>query len=136
MTEDFMDVSAAIISRLSAAGVAPAGGAHFDIAPAGTSYPYIVISYIAGGEENFTNVDTRNEVWQVKAISNSASAARLLQNSSKNALHKQESNLSVSGYGVMWCRAETPFAFTEDIGDQQIYHRGWRYRIRVHESTV
>lgn len=136
MTEDFMDVSAAIISRLSAAGVAPAGGVHFDVAPAGTSYPYIVINYIAGGEENFTAVDTRNEIWQVKAVSNSASAARTLQNSSKNALHKQETNLSVSGYGVMWCRATTPFAIVEDIADQQIYHRGWRFRIVIHESTV
>lgn len=133
---NFMDLSAAIIARLIAAGAGTSSNIFFDIAPASTAYPYIVVNYIAGGEENFTNVDTRNEVWQVKGISNNASATRTLQNNIRTALHKRESSLSVSGYGVMWCRAELPFAYTEDIADQMIYHKGWRFRIRIHESTV
>lgn len=133
---NFMDLSAAIISRLVAAGAGTTSNIFFDVAPSGTGNSYFVINYIAGGEENFTNVDTRNEIWQVKAISNSASTARTMQNNARTALHKQESNLSVSGYGVMWCRAELPFFFNEDVGEQTIWHAGHRYRIAIHESTV
>lgn len=130
-----LEISDAIRARLTAAGFT-AGAIWYGLAPENQAYPYYIINHIAGGDESFTDVDTRNEIWQVKVVHSSPSSAKSGQNSLKAALHKQESNLTVSGYGVMWCRAELPFFFNEDVGEQTIWHAGHRYRIRIHESTV
>lgn len=129
-----LEVSDGIRARLIAAGFA-GGSIWYGLAPENQAYPYFIINHIAGGDENYTSVDTRQELWQVKVVHSNPATAKTNQNNLKAALHRQETNLTVSGYGVMWCRAELPFFYSEDVGNQTIWHAGHRYRIWIHDST-
>src|SRR5574341_506459 len=95
----------AVRDRLIAAAV-NGGSAIFDTqAPAGQSYPYVVFQYVAGGDENLTALDTRSELWQVKAVTDNHAAAGTLAAAIRNALHDQ--SLTVSGWRHLWTRQES-----------------------------
>jgi len=119
----------AVRDRLIAAGV-NGGTAIFDsLAPAGQAYPYVVFQYVAGGDENSSPLDTRSEIWQVKAVTDQHQQAGELAEAIRAALHQQA--LVISGWRHLWTAHEKPVWMVEAVG-QQIYHAGGTYRIRAH----
>jgi hypothetical protein len=122
----------ALRNRLIAAGV-NGGAAIFDsLAPSGQAYPYIVFAYVGGGYENQTALDSRNEVWQVVAISDEHSTAQNLAAAIGAALHQQ--SLSVAGWGHLMTTQLDPLWRVETLNHQQIYTAGATFRLRLYKS--
>lgn len=123
----------ALRNQLISAGV-NGGSAIFDSrAPAGQSYPYVLFQYVAGGDENLTALDTRNELWQVKAISDDHDTAHTLATAIRGALHRQ--SLTVTGWRHLWTLHIDPIWLVESLERDQIYHAGGTFRIRLHKSS-
>lgn len=123
------EVKTALRNRLIAAGV-NGGAAIFDTqAPLGTAYPYIIFQYVGGGDENQTALDTRDEVWLVKAVTDDHSSAHSLAAAIRAALHQQ--SLSLSGWGHLTTQQLDHVWQVENLSRQQIYHAGASFRIRI-----
>lgn len=99
-------------------------------APLGQDYPYILFQYIGGGDENLTPVDTRNELWQVKAVSDDHDQAETLAEAIRAALHRQALTLT----GHLWTTQIESFWRVETAFGAQIYHAGGLFRIRWFEG--
>lgn len=125
-------VKQALRDRLIAAGV-NGGAAIFDTqAPAGQSYPYVVFQYISGGDEALTDLDTRSEVWQVKAVTDDHATSGTLAAAIRDALHKQ--SLTISGWRHLWTLQTGHVWLVEALVHRQIYHAGGTFRIRLHKA--
>ncbi len=119
-------IKTALRDRLIAASV-NGGAAIFDTqAPLGQSYAYILVQYIGGGDENLTPVDTRNELWQVKAVTDSHTQAHTLAAAIRGALHRQP--LSLTGH--LWTTQLESVWMVEQVARKSIYHAGGLFRIQ------
>ncbi len=120
----------AIRTRLITAGV-NGGNAIFDTrAPIGQDFPVIVFQYIAGGYENLDTLDTRNELWQVKAVTEEHGQAETLAEAIRAALHQQP--LTLTGWRHLWTAQEDHVWMVESAARRTIYHAGGLFRIRLH----
>ena len=127
-------IKEAIRAQLISAAV-NSGNAIFDTqAPAGQDYPYVVFQYIAGGDENQTALDSRNELWQVKAVSDNHAAAHTLADAIRAALHRQV--LSVSGWHHLWTVQTDHVWMIEPVAHRQVYHAGATFRIRLYKVSA
>lgn len=125
------EIKQAIRDRLIAAGV-NGGTAIFDtLAPSGQAYPYVLFQYVAGGDENLTDLDTRRELWQIKAITDNHEQAGVLAAAIRSALHRQ--SLTITGWRHLWTIQENHVWMVENASRQQIYHAGGTFRIRAHK---
>lgn len=122
----------ALRSRLVSAGV-NGGTAIFDTqAPAGQAPPYIVFQYVSGGDEPQTPVDILNEVWMVKAVSDSHATAHTLTSAIRAALHRQP--LTITGWRHLWTVQVDSVWRVENATHTQLYHSGGTYRIQRHKA--
>lgn len=127
------ELKIALRNQLIGAGV-NGGTAIFDtLAPAGQAYPYVVFQYVGGGDENQTALDSRNELWQVKALSDNHAAAHSLAAAIRSALHRQP--LSVTGWRHLWTIQEDSIWRVESHAHEQLYHAGATFRIRLHKVS-
>jgi hypothetical protein len=125
-------VKQAIRNRLIAAGV-NGGASIFDsLAPAGTAYPYVLFQYVSGGDENRDALDTRSELWQVKAVSNVHDDAHTLAEAIRAALHRQP--LTITGWQHLWTLQADHVWLVEGVARDQVYHAGGTFRIRLHKT--
>jgi hypothetical protein len=124
-------VKQAIRNQLIAAGV-NGGVSIFDtLAPAGTAYPYVLFQYVSGGDENLDSLDTRSELWQVKAVSNDHDDTHTLAEAIRAALHRQA--LSITGWQHLWTIQVDHIWLVEGVARDQVYHAGGTFRIRLHK---
>lgn len=121
----------AIRNRLITAGVNGGTGIFDTHAPLGQAYPMVVFQYVAGGYENVDSLDSRNELWQVKAVTEQHSQAATLAEAIRAALHQQ--NLTVTGWRHLWTAQEDHVWLVETVSNRPLYHMGGLFRIRLHK---
>lgn len=123
----------AIRNRLIMAGV-NGGTAIFDTrAPMGQAYPFVVFQYVAGGYENLDDLDSRNELWQVKVVTDNHAQAESIAGALHTALHHQ--TLTVTGWQHLWTAQEDQVWMVETAARRQILHAGGLFRIRLHRVS-
>jgi hypothetical protein len=126
-------VYAALFAQLthaSVAAVAP-GGIHRDRAPAGTSYPFVVlgaepveVSDVLAGEAYFGGE------WTVRVVDTGDSAKAADDAYAVVHGRLQAAELTIAGYTSMVCRRRTFFSYDEDIeGGGRAQHVGGTYLI-------
>ncbi len=121
----------AIRARLIAAGITDP---IFDTrAPIGQLYPLLVFQYVAGGYDNTDSLDTRNELWQVKAVTTEHEQAETLADSIRAALHQQP--LTITGWRHLWTVQEDHVWMVEAAARRTLYHAGGLFRILLHRYT-
>lgn len=92
--------------------------------------PYCIYQFQGGGDENLTPSEMLNEVWLVKGVAGSLSAAKTIASAIQGALHNQ--TLTVSGWTNFWTARESAVKYVEvDDAGNPIYHRGGLYRVRL-----
>ena len=124
------EVAKAIFDELIADGVNGGVDIHQFLAPQKVSYPYIVISLVSSMEDNMTPTDSRQDVFQVKVLTDTPATARTVQAAIRSSLHKAE--LTVTGKTNFGTTVESGFYFVELLADKRIYHAGHDVRVRVH----
>ena len=122
-----------IRDRLIAASVNDGADIYDTLAPSGTDYPYIVFQYSGGGDETLSDLDTRNEVWQVKVVTDDHAEAHTIANAIRTALHRQA--LTVTGWEHLWTIHLDPVWMVESVAREQVYHAGGTFRIRLAKSS-
>lgn len=117
----------ALRNRLIAADVND-GNAIFDSqAPSGQPYPYLLFAYMGGGYETLTSTDQRNEIWLVKAVTDTHTEAHTLADAIHAALHQQP--LTVTGWRHLWTAQVDQVWQVENAARDQLYHAGGTFRI-------
>jgi hypothetical protein len=127
-------IKQAIRDQLINAGVNEGTAIYDTYAPAGSAYPYVLFQYVAGGYENLSPLATRNELWQVKAVTDDHMAAHTLAAAIKAALHVQP--LTITGWNHIWTVQMEHVWMVELLARQQIYHAGGTFRIRLHQMAA
>lgn len=123
----------AIRNRLIAAGVNSGTGIFDTRAPIGQPYPFVVFQYVAGGYEHLDGLDSRNELWQVKAVTEQHAEAETLAEAIHIALHHQP--LMITGWRQLWTAQEDHVWMVETAARRHIYHAGGLFRIRLHRNV-
>ncbi|MBZ0304899.1 MAG: DUF3168 domain-containing protein [Anaerolineae bacterium] len=117
----------AIRTRLITAGV-NGGSAIFDThAPIGQPPPFIIFQYVAGGYENQDALETRSELWQVKAVTDTHGQAETLAQAIHAALHQQA--LTLTGWQHLWTVQQDQVWMVETAARRTFYHTGGVFRI-------
>lgn len=100
-------------------------------APDNASFPYIIFNVQAGGPQNITASDLRDNVYNIRAVSStSMKQAGDIDTAISAALH--DGTLTVTGYTNFWLRRETDFAFSQILPNgTKAYISGGLYRIRL-----
>ncbi|MFP4323772.1 MAG: DUF3168 domain-containing protein [Anaerolineales bacterium] len=123
-------LKAALRARLVAGGVS--APVHDTQAPAEAPYPFIILHYTGGGDENRTRLNTRNETWLVKALSDDHATAHTLAADIRAALHQQA--LTVAGWGHLWTAQIEHVWQVENVARRQVFHAGGVFRVRLFET--
>jgi hypothetical protein len=98
-------------------------------APNGATLPYIILSSLAGGEDNDTSVQSGDFTLVVRAVSDSASGALSIANAIYGVLHEVSLTLDAP-YLVARSQRVAPVLYPENTERVTYYHRGGIYRIR------
>ena len=101
-----------------------------DIAPAGATMPYVVLSLNGGGYDNDTPLDSADVRMTVRGVSASAQEADTLGNAIRARLHKAAVSPG-DGWSLMSLTEDTLFSYVEQTERVQYWHRGGVYRIRL-----
>lgn len=123
----------ALRNQLIAANVNGGTAIYDTLALDGQAYPYLLMQYISGGVQTTTPLDTRREVWQVKAVSDDHTIAHSLAAAIRAALHRQP--LSVTGWQHLWTVQLDAIWQVEVSGRAIVYHAGATYRIWLAEGS-
>ena len=103
------------------------------LAPQGTSPPYVIFNYSAGGDDNSSPRRARTQTWTVKAVSTTGMKnAAEIDNAVDALLHEQQ--LTVTGWDNYWMARTSDIAYAEQAGGALYWHVGGQYRIRLAES--
>jgi len=104
------------------------------IAPRGAAAPYVVFGIQGGGDENITPARFKNLIYSIKAVSTTGMKdAGEIDDEIDALMHGAE--LSVTGWGVMWCMREADYRYTEMTPEgRNIWHVGGTYRIRLYKE--
>ena len=103
---------------------------YYNVAPQGTSRPYVVFFNAGGGPENIYPGSLRSERYLIKAVADTLDKALDVDTAIENAMHAQ--TLTVSGTTNIWTRRENEVSLVETSADGKlIFHEGGYYRIRV-----
>jgi len=112
------------------------------VIPAGASYPCVVFNLAAGLDANDEPGHRRHqEEYQVKVVDQTSMAhAGSVAAQIDTLLHAvgpgTASNLSVSGYRVLFQERVRPVRYVESSAEgQRFYHAGGIYRVRLEEGT-
>lgn len=97
-------------------------------APNGATLPYIILSSLAGGEDNETSVQSGDFSLVVKAVG-TASGVLTIADAIYAVLHEVILTLDAP-YLVARCQRTAPVLYAENTEREQYYHRGGIYRIR------
>gem|GEM_PF-6008415 len=116
----------ALVNRLTAQTSTPS---YDTLAPFGTPFPYIVVQYISGGYDPQTALDTRSELWQVKAVSDNHATAQTIADAIHSALHRHD--LTISGWQTLHMLQTESIWQVEPAQTQPIYHAGGLFRIQL-----
>lgn len=100
--------------------------------PLDTAYPHVLISLMAGGDENETQKGSGDVQYLVKVMDMNAQAAKNVAALIHTALNGQTLTVDAP-YTIFWIRRATPVRMTETIERQQYHHMGGVYRIRISE---
>lgn len=110
----------------------------YDFVPEDAAAPYVVI-----GEDTFTEADTKStnrweatitiHVWDFEKAGRKS--VKSILSAIFDALHRQESNISVNGFTLVEIHRENQLTFQEDAVEGQgdrFYHGVARYRAIIH----
>lgn len=128
-------LGSAIYSKLTGSSnltglLAGTGAVYRMQAPEAAALPFVVFGLQAGGPENITASDLRDEVYNVQAYARTPALAGSIDAQVSSLLH--HGSLTVSGYTNIWCGRETDLEYTEsEPTGAIIYHAGALYRIRL-----
>ena len=123
-----------IYGALVAAGVNGGSAIYVLQAPTGATYPYIVISPITSLEDDSDSVDLRREIWQVKVIATSPSAADTIERAIRDVLHYGTFSAGTA-WNLVWCHAENAFMYPEMVNDKLVIHAGSSYRVLLNAKS-
>ena len=124
-----MTINTGLIAALKAAAVPGAERTYMGMAIGQPAYPYLVINHIAGGDDNFTPRDSRNEVWQILAVTDNPLTAAAAMEAIRGALHLRP--IVVAGWLCLDVQHELPVYQSDEVGGSIIYLWGGRYRVRL-----
>lgn len=101
------------------------------VAPDNIDFSYIVYSLHSGAHPNQTPVETKNNIYFIRAYSNeSAKTAGEIDKQIDIVLHKKP--LTVAGWDNFWIARDTDLENFESAQDgTKVYMRGGLYRIRL-----
>lgn len=142
MTAPFNALQAGIYTRLtgySSLTTALGGSKVYDNVPQGTVAPYVVI-----GEDTSVDFDTKTgNGWEITLtlhcwdfLAKGRKSVKNLQSLIYDALHNQESNVTVTGFSLIMLRCEYNESFqdtTIDGGADNYYHGVMRFRAIISE---
>lgn len=131
-------IAAALFAKLNVTAVkttaGATGGVWLNLAPQGTTMPYVIIQWQGGGDDNDHPTRSRNTVWTIKALAATAAIADTIDAACDTLLHN--GSLSVTGYNTFWLRREGDVAYQEvdAAGNPSVFHSGGMYRVRNEKS--
>lgn len=127
LEDGLFDTLAAGTALISALG----GTAIYDTqAPLGTPKPYLIYTYMGGGDTNFIPRAAIDVTYQVKAVSEDQDEANVIADLARQRLQDADLTLA-SPWTAYRCQHTTGFKFLENKGRKQIYYAGGLYRIRA-----
>lgn len=129
-----LHIKEALRAQLIAENVNAAGHIYDTVAPPNTPYPYVVFTLVGGGDDNQSALETRRELWQVKAVADDHAAAHTLAESIRAALHGQP--LAITGWRHLWTVHTEPVWMVESVGRGMIYHAGGTFRVQYHRASA
>lgn len=95
--------------------------------------PFVVWSFVAGGDENATSHRSKNKVMLVRSFADNPEQAGTIDALVDARLHLQA--ITVSGWSNFWTARETDVALVENepSGDK-VYMAGGMYRVRLEQN--
>lgn len=103
---------------------------YYQQAPDGASLPYVVFSHQAGGPENITSSDLRNQIVYVRGVARTPTLVNSIDAAISDLLHRQA--LTIAGYTNFWTARESEINLVENEPNTgRVYIAGALYRIRV-----
>ena len=108
---------------------------YYQQAPDGAGLDYAVFSQQAGGPDNITKRDTRNQLYFIRGYSMIGPAkAGSIDAQISTLLHRKAIN--VAGYANFWLARETDLSFVETAPNgNKVWMSGALYRIRLSGSV-
>lgn len=125
------DLETAIYSKLTTTGGTAlyANRVYPLQAPQDAALPYVIVTYVAGGDTNESPSRVVDMVYQITAWAADQPTARQIADALESALHNQ--SLTISGWNHIATTQEGLLADVETEGMQQYWMRGAEYRIRA-----
>jgi len=129
----FNAVNTAVFNKLDVSALTTLLGGtaiFYQQAPDHEAVPYVVWSYMAGGDENLTPSRMKNNVLFVRAYTSNQAQAGTIDAAIDALLHNQE--LTVSGWTNFWMARETDLSLIENpASGEKNYMAGGTYRVRL-----
>lgn len=126
------DFDTALYASLTtyAAGTALYGvRVYSQLAPQGTTRPYVVFDYVAGGDMNDSPSRVVDVEYRVEAVGATQAQARTIAGHIEACLHN--GTLSASGWSHIATTHIRPISLQETTDGVQYWRRGGYYRIRM-----
>lgn len=130
----------ALQTRLNSSGDVWGPRVYADVAPAGTTRPYVVYAMAAGGEINTRRKRDAEFVIMVRAITESAAQAFSAADRISALLNDADygSGLELSGgadWTILHTLQEQSLYRLELVDGTWIYHSGYRFRVKMEATT-
>lgn len=108
------------------------GRVYLRIAPAGASYPYIILNMQSGVSVNDSPREPKDYSYMVKVVSPSQSVAAQVANAIYDALQDTSIDFGAT-WKVMRVNHLSDFEYVENAEREKLFHSGGLYRIRVNK---
>jgi hypothetical protein len=111
--------------------LASGSAVYYQQAPDNATLPFVVFSHQAGGPDNITAHNMRNQLVYVRGYASTPATAGSIDAQISNLIHKHA--LSVSGYTNFWTVRETDvYPPPEQLpNNERVYSAGAVYRVRL-----
>jgi hypothetical protein len=142
VSDELSRVDEFLYARLTADAAlvaAATGGIHADLAPQGTTSPWVIFQFQGGADVAGVNPSTRilvNGLWVVKGVVEAETyqgVAQAIADRIDAVLHGASG--SVAGLTIESCAREAPLRYVELLeGGPQVRHLGGQYRVVAYAS--
>lgn len=123
-----------ILNVQSLTNLAP-GGVWNSLAPQDTRAPYVVFQVMSKVEDYFAYLKRGAQaIYMVKAVSQSPWPKEAATIDTQIDTLLQDAALSITGFGLLWCRRESDLYLMEDVGGEVYQHQGGLYRVIADQS--
>jgi hypothetical protein len=110
------------------------GGVFNTIAPQGTGTPYVVFKFVSKVDEHSFNGRFADAVYAVKVVTDRPWPKDAEDVDTQIDTLMEDAALSITGFSTIYCRRESDFDLTEEMGGKFFTHVGGLYRIMADQA--